>query len=100
MTKPTRLSDELIAETMLALVAERGAGKTICPSEVARALGGAQPDEWSPLMQPVRRVAVALTRQGRIAIFRKGKPVEDPEDFRGVYRLGLPPDGEGNPSSI
>jgi hypothetical protein len=23
-------------------------------------------------------------------IYRKGKPVEDPNDFRGVYRLGLP----------
>ena len=81
-----------IEETMLRLVAERGPGKTICPSEVARALGGPHPDGWSPLMQPVRRVAVRLTKAGRVAILRKGRPVEDPDGFKGIYRLGLPPD--------
>ncbi len=71
------------------MVSERGPGKTICPSEVARALAGDHPDAWGPLMQPVRRVAVALTKQGRVVILRKGRPV-DPDDFRGVYRLSLP----------
>lgn len=83
-------NDETIAETLLGLVAARGAGKTICPSEVARALGGPHPDGWGPLMKPVRRVAVALTKQGRVAILRKGRPVDDPDDFRGIYRLGPP----------
>jgi hypothetical protein len=78
-----------IADTMLALVAERGPGKTICPSEVARAIGGDHPDGWGPLMKPVRKVAVALAHEGRITIKRKGKAV-DPNDFRGVYRLSLP----------
>jgi hypothetical protein len=32
---------------------------------------------------------VALAQAGRIAIYRKGKPV-DPGEFKGVYRLGLP----------
>ena len=82
--------DAAIAETTLRLVAERGAGKSICPSEVARALGGPHPDGWGPLMKPVRRIAVGLAHGGRIAILRKGKPV-DPDDFRGVYRLALPP---------
>ena len=85
--------DAQIEETLLDLVAARGAGKTVCPSEVARALGGPHPDGWSPLMQPVRRVAVRLAKAGRIAILRKGRPV-DPDDFRGVYRLG-PPVGSG-----
>jgi hypothetical protein len=40
-------------------------------------------------MTPVRRTAVRLAHQGRIVIYRKGKPV-DPDDFKGVYRLGLP----------
>ena len=75
-----------IEATMLRLVAGRGADKTICPSEVARALGGPRPDDWRLLMPPVRRVA----KQGTIAILRKGKPVADPDDFRGVYRLGMP----------
>ncbi|GAB6842577.1 hypothetical protein HNR00_004567 [Methylorubrum rhodinum] len=83
-------SDAEIEETMLRLVAERGADKTCCPSEVARALGGPHPDGWGPLMQPVRRVAVRLTKQGRVQIVRKGKPVADPDDFRGIYRLGTP----------
>jgi hypothetical protein len=78
-----------LEETMLALVAERGPGKTICPSEVARALGGPHPDGWGPLMQPVRRTAVRLAKEGKVAILRKGRPV-DPDDFKGVYRIGLP----------
>ena len=40
-------------------------------------------------MQPLRRVAVRLMKEGRIVIVRKGKPV-DPDDFRGTYRLALP----------
>lgn len=82
--------DTVIEETILRLVTERGAGKTCCPSEVARELGGPHPEGWSPLMQPVRRVAVRLTKAGRIAILRKGKPVDDPDDFRGIYRLSAP----------
>jgi Protein of unknown function (DUF3253) len=71
-----------LESSMLALVAERGPDKTICPSDVARAVGGGHPDQWGPLMQPIRRIAVRLAHQ-------KGKPV-DPEGFKGVYRLGLP----------
>ncbi len=90
---------DTIEETMLRLVKERGAGKTICPSEVARELGGPHPDGWGPLMQPVRRVAVRLAHEGRVAILRKGRPV-DPDDFRGIYRLALPEgDGEAGPGS-
>lgn len=88
-------SDAAIAETILRLVAERGPAKTVCPSEVARHLGGPHPDGWSPLMPPVRRIAVRLTKEGRLAILRKGRPVADPDDFRGVYRLGLPGSGPG-----
>ncbi|KMO20940.1 DUF3253 domain-containing protein [Methylobacterium platani] len=76
--------------TLMRLVTERGADKTVCPSEVARALGGPHPDGWGPLMQPVRRQAVRLMKEGRIAILRKGKVVDDPDDFRGIYRLSLP----------
>lgn len=85
--------DDLEA-AMLRLAAERGAGKTICPSEAARAVGGDHPDGWGPLMQPARRIAVRLMKEGRLVITRKGRPV-DPDDFRGVYRLRLPEDGEG-----
>lgn len=83
------MTDADIETTMLALIAERGQGKTICPSEVARALGGPHPDGWGPLMAPVRRVAVRLMKDGRARITRKGRTV-DPDDFRGVYRISLP----------
>ncbi|MGU3662842.1 DUF3253 domain-containing protein [Methylobacterium sp. A49B] len=89
-----RPDDAAIEAAMLGLVAERGADKTVCPSEVARALGGPHPDGWGPLMQPVRRVAVRLAHAGRIAILRKGKRV-DPDDFRGIYRLGWPAGASG-----
>jgi hypothetical protein len=87
------MSDSLdiaaIRETLLALAASRGGDKTYCPSEVARLMGGPHPDEWGPLMQPIRKEAVSLAMEGRIMIYRKGRPV-DPMDFKGVYRLGLP----------
>ncbi len=79
----------LIEETLLRLVAERGDAKTVCPSEVARAIGGDHPDGWGPLMRPIRALAVSLMKDGRVVITRKGRPV-DPDDFRGTYRLRLP----------
>jgi hypothetical protein len=89
-----RPDDAAIETAMLGLVAQRGTGKTVCPSEVARALGGPHPDNWGPLMQPVRRIAVRLAHAGQITILRKGKPV-DPDDFRGIYRLALPAASSG-----
>jgi hypothetical protein len=85
----TAADPKQLEETILGLVASRGPDKTICPSEAARAVGGDHPDGWGPLMQPIRRIAVRLAHEGRIIITRKGRIV-DPDDFRGVYRLGLP----------
>jgi hypothetical protein len=84
--------DRLVLETtILALAASFGPGKTICPMEAAKAAAAAAGDasEWHACLGAVRRCAVALAKQGRLVIYRKGKPV-DPDDFRGVYRLGLP----------
>jgi Protein of unknown function (DUF3253) len=89
MPRDTR--SEEIETTMLALVAERGAGRNLDPTEIARAVGGDRPEGWGPLMQPVRQVAVRLMKEGRIVILRKGRPV-DPDDFKGIYRLTLPPE--------
>ena len=86
-----------IEETLIALLAERGPGKTLGPMDVARAIGGDHPDGWGPLMQPIRRVAVRLMQQGKLVLLRKGRPV-DPDDFRGVYRIALPGHGEGTPA--
>ena len=86
-----------VEDAILRLVAARGPGKTICPSEAARALGGMHPDGWGPLMQPVRKAAVRLAHRGQLVILRKGRPV-DPDSFKGVYRLALPPAGEAGAS--
>lgn len=75
-----------IAEEILRLCHARGQGKTICPSEVARALA----DEWRALMPEVRDVARGLAEEGRIGVYRKGEVVSD-HDTGGVIRLGLPP---------
>ncbi len=73
----------------------RGADKSICPSEVARALlPGAQQDGWQSLMTPVREAAIRLARAGRIDILRKGRPVP-PEEVRGVIRLRDKPTAAG-----
>ena len=90
-TMSRNATPEELETAMLALLEERGPGKTIGPADVAQAIGGNQPDGWGPLMQPLRKVAVRLMKEGRIVILRKGRPV-DPNDFRGTYRLALPPE--------
>ena len=74
-----------IEASILSLVAARGTGKSICPSEVARAI---KPEGWQSLMGLVRQAALRLARAGSIDILRKGKPVP-PEKVRGVIRLRL-----------
>ena len=80
---------EVLEAAILRLAGERESGKTICPSEAARAVAGNESDAWGALMPQVRKIAVRLAKEGRLVITRKGKPV-DPDDFKGVYRLSLP----------
>ncbi|MCG6122908.1 MAG: DUF3253 domain-containing protein [Microvirga sp.] len=87
-----KIDDAEITRVIRELVAARGAGKTICPSEVARAVAGPDEKLWSRLMQPVRRAAIRLAKAGDVTIMRKGKPA-DPDDFKGVYRIGCGPEG-------
>lgn len=80
------MSEPAIREAILALVAERGTEKSICPSEAARALDA---EGWRSLMTRVRREAVRLAQEGRIEILRKGKPVDPSAEIRGVIRLRI-----------
>ncbi len=83
------IQDDQIRNEMLRQVEARGAGGSICPSEVARALVAcALAPEWRGLMNRVRAVAASLSRERRIDILRKGKPVEA-EAIKGVIRLRL-----------
>jgi hypothetical protein len=74
-------SDEDIAAAIMAAVLQRGAGKSVCPSEVARSLA----QDWRPLMSDVRRVCAGLDG---VVCTQKGLPV-DPVTARGPIRLGL-----------
>ena len=75
-----------IERTILALLERRDAGRTICPSEAARALAA----EWRPLMQPVRDTAAAMADEGRLEVTQRGEVV-DARTARGAIRLRLPP---------
>lgn len=81
-----------LADVVVSLCVGRGADKTICPTDAAKAFAAARGEgelAWRDWLQPVRRVAVELAQAGRVVIYRKGKPV-DPTEFRGVYRIGAP----------
>lgn len=75
----------LIRETILSLIVARGAGKTICPSEVARHLA---PHDWRRLMPEVRAEAEALRLEGRLRITKGGEEVEALK-VKGPIRLGI-----------
>lgn len=82
---------------ILELCHAREAGKSICPSEVARALE-ADEEKWRRLMKPVRVAAARLSEAGLIDILKKGKRI-DPAALRGVIRLRLALPGDtANPS--
>jgi hypothetical protein len=59
------------------------APSTICPSDVARK---ADPDDWRPLMEPVRRAARRMTARGEVEITQGGSVV-DPSAARGPIRI-------------
>lgn len=82
----------LLETVIIDLCADRADGRTICPTDAAKAFAAERGEDdlaWRTHLQEVRRAAVKLALSGRLVIYRKGKPV-DPEDFRGVYRLGAP----------
>jgi hypothetical protein len=75
---------EAIRAAILQAVRRRGPGRSICPSEVARAFGG----DWRALMPAVRAAAAALQDEGRITVTQKGAPVRA-DAVRGPIRLAL-----------
>ena len=68
---------------VLEMLAARARTSTICPSDVARAVA---PDDWRPLMEPVRRAARRLVDRGEVEITQKGSVV-DPSTAKGPIRL-------------
>ena len=74
-----------IETAILDILAQRAPGKSICPSEVARALAS----DWRPLMPEVRATSARMAAEGRLRITQKDVEI-DPEIARGPIRLGLP----------
>ncbi|MDZ7681222.1 MAG: DUF3253 domain-containing protein [Fodinibius sp.] len=71
---------------IMELVYRRGAGKTICPSEAARAF--AKEDNWRRQMDTAREAASELRQENSIYIEQGGNPVEL-EQTSGPVRLRL-----------
>jgi hypothetical protein len=85
----TSTLDQHLEEQILQLLHARGAGKTICPSEAARAVAGKEErSAWEPLMEPARAAARRLVAKGVIDITQAGHVV-DASTAKGPIRLRL-----------
>jgi hypothetical protein len=76
-----------IEQTVVDLLEARDPGKTICPSDAARALAGDA--DFRPLMEPVRARAREMVARGDLEITQSGNVV-DMDTARGAIRLRLP----------
>lgn len=72
-----------MAAVVRTLLRHRGEDKTICPSDVARAVGG---DGWRPLMPLARDVAADLAEQGLVEVRQGGQRV-DLDTVKGPIRI-------------
>ena len=79
--------DRELETTILDLLSQRAATSSICPSDVARRIA---PEDWRPLMEPVRRAARRLVADGRVQITQQGQVV-DPTTAKGPIRIRLTP---------
>ncbi|MFD7012707.1 DUF3253 domain-containing protein [Rhodococcus sp. JVH1] len=77
------VSDRELEECIRALLDARADSASICPSDVARAVA---PDDWRPLMEPVREAAGRLADAGEVEVTQKGAVV-DPRSARGPIRI-------------
>lgn len=77
-----------LRQAILALARERGPDKTICPSDAARAVGGAT---WRDLMDDARELARELARQGEVEISQKGDVLDPDAPWRGPIRIRATP---------
>jgi hypothetical protein len=75
-------SDEALRAEILRIAEQRGSGKTLCPSDAARSIGG---DTWRDLMPAARRIAFELAGEGRVDVTQHGEPVE--AEARGPIRI-------------
>ena len=81
--------DQALEQMIVSLLRARGRGKTICPSEAARAVAATDDRAvWQPLMEPARQAARRLVAAGVLDITQNGHVV-DPSTAKGAIRLRL-----------
>lgn len=81
--KKRRIRDELIFDTIMQMV-NTNPEKAVRPQDIAMRL---VEDDWQDFLKRIRLFARQLAYEGYVNIIRKGK-VADPDDFRGVYKIG------------
>ncbi|MEU7427766.1 DUF3253 domain-containing protein [Streptomyces sp. NPDC040750] len=80
------VGDRDLEDAVLGLLDQRAPGKSVCPSDVARAVDRSAGEGWRELMEPVRRAAARLAARGLVEITQHGSPV-DPDTARGPIRI-------------
>ena len=83
------VDDAAIEAALWSLLDRRASDATICPSEVARAVGPSDGEGWRDAMPQVRRVAARLAGCGALRVTRSGRDV-DALAPGGPIRLGRP----------
>lgn len=78
-------TDRRLEGVIVELLRARGRGRSICPSEAARAAGG---DDWKNLMEPAREAARRLAARDVVEITQRGRVV-DGSTARGPVRVRL-----------
>lgn len=78
--------DERIRATIFTLLRKRQ-GSSICPSDVARVVGG-EGERWRTLMESVRQIVASLAADGTLRVTKHGQDV-DLHTVRGPVRLHL-----------
>ena len=75
-----------VQDDILRLLERRGAGKTICPSEVAHAIDA---DGWRAHMAIVRDAARAMAAIGAIEVTQRGQVLAADAIWHGAIRLRM-----------
>lgn len=75
-----------IRATVISLLEKRDAGKTICPSEVSRAVFGTPGGNKKEFMDRTRAIVAEMADEGLLEVCQKGKVV-DIKTAKGPIRL-------------
>ncbi|MGL4230752.1 MAG: DUF3253 domain-containing protein [Casimicrobium sp.] len=75
-----------VRHTIVTMCEARGLERSLCPSEIARAIW---PYGWREHMHEVRAAALALAHEGVIDITQRGERRDPAKDIRGAIRYRL-----------